>query len=267
MCIPKLEVFVNLISRIVGVLFMAAFLLCVPSAAAIRHFKDLAHLSGSDTVPQDLLGSAVAINGNTIALGAQYETVNDIADAGAVYLYVKPENGWGNMTQIAKLTASDPTVAAEFGSSIAISGNTIVVGAYLATVGSHKNQGEAYVFVKPTSGWTDMTETAKLTSSDGTAEDLFGASVGIDGNTIAVGAAAKQMKYELEGAAYVFIKPSTGWQTMTETAELTASNGVDQAALGSSIAVSGKTVVSGAPYQSVKKNLYQGAVYVFVPSA
>ena len=93
------------------------------------------------------------------------------------------------MTQTAKLTASDGAAGDDFGSSVSISGNTVVVGARChGRRNSH--QGAAYVFTEPGSGWANMTQTAKLTASDGAADDDFGYSVSISGNTVVVGALA-----------------------------------------------------------------------------
>ena len=75
-----------------------------------------------------------------------------------------------------------------FGDSVSISGNTVVVGAPDATIGSNSQQGAAYVFTESGSGWANMTQTAKLTASDGAAGDAFGISVSISGNTVVVGA-------------------------------------------------------------------------------
>jgi hypothetical protein len=89
--------------------------------------------------------------------------------------------------QLAKLTTSDGAAFDYSGYSVA-SGDTVVVGAPLATIGSNIVQGAAYVFVKPASGWADMTQAAKLTASDGGVRDTFGLSVSISGNTVVAGA-------------------------------------------------------------------------------
>jgi hypothetical protein len=171
-------------------------------------------------------------------------------------------------TEQAKLTASDGLVDNYLGDSIAISGNTVVVGAPEATVGLNRYQGAAYVFVEPVTGWATMTEVAKLTASDGAASDRFGSSVAIDGQTIVVGAPdahynAASNSYG-PGAAYVFVEPASGWATTTQTAELTASDGKSLDGLGTSVAVSGQTVVVGAPGATIGTNSAQGAAYVFV---
>ena len=92
------------------------------------------------------------------------------------------------MTQTAKLTASDGAAYDDFGGSVSISGNTVVVGAWDANVGANSEQGAAYVFTQPAAGWANMTQTAKLTASDGAAGDFFGDAVSISGDTIVVGA-------------------------------------------------------------------------------
>jgi len=134
-------------------------------------------------------------------------------------------------------------VADFFGTSVAVSGDTVVVGALHAEIGGNESQGSAYVFVKPAEGWVDTTETAKLTASDGAAEERFGVSVAVSGDTIVAG------KFlggnSRQGPAYVFVKPAGGRVNMIETAQLTASDGEPNSSLGESVAVSGDTVVVG----------------------
>jgi FG-GAP repeat len=110
--------------------------------------------------------------------------------------------------QRAELTAKNGGSTDEFGWSVAISGDTVVVGAQ----GANHVQGAAYVFVKPKTGWKNMTQTAKLTASEGTTD--FGISVAIDGNTILVGA------LNSPSGGYIFVKPVRGWKTGTETVKL-----------------------------------------------
>jgi len=164
------------------------------------------------------------------------------------------------MSPTAVLSPSDDGKGT-FGQAVAISGDTIVITDDGA---SKSTPGEAYVFVKPAGGWHNMTETAKLTASDGTATDLFGWSVGMSGDTVAVGAPQfGSISDPGPGKAYVFVKPSTGWQSMTQTAELTVSNSTGGEQIGLSISVSGNTVLTGAPaYQK-----FLGAAFVFQKSS
>jgi hypothetical protein len=210
----------------------------------------LAELTASDAMENSYFGTSIAASGNTVVVGAPsyYEGSNP----GAAYVFVKPAGGWQNMTETAELTPSDGTPSELFGQSVAISGDTIVVGC---------NRGsEVYVFVKPAGGWKDMTETARLTASDGSAGDDFGGSVSIDGATIVVGASDHDQG---NGAAYVFVEPSGGWMDTTQTAELTSSNG-HRGLFGASVAIAGNMIVAGAPEQEGSFHPGPGAAYLFV---
>jgi uncharacterized protein (DUF2345 family) len=195
-------------------------------------------LTPSDGVKGGFFGVSVTISGNTVAVG-----MNSTSLPGAVYVFVKPASGWKNMTQIAKLTASDGAGNNALGYSVAISGDTIVAGAPNA----NGYLGAAYVFVKPASGWANMTETAKLTASD--SYSVLGASVAISGNTVVVG--SPDANNFLPGAAYVFVKPATGWTSMTQSAELTPSDGQTYDGFGTSVAISGNTIVTGTPARTL----------------
>jgi hypothetical protein len=228
--------------------FVSLLLLSLCAAAADQHSSKLSSApTGSNWVQEATLTNtngcclnarAVAIGGNTVAASPV---------GGSVYVYVKPAGGWRSMTQSVVLTPSNPTVAPNFGSSIAIAGNTIVVGCDQATVGSNSLQGALYVYVEPAGGWTNMTETAILTASDGVAYDLLGVSVAIDGNTIVGGS---------DSEADVFVKPAGGWVTGTQTAKLTYTGPTQ---LGR-VAVAGNTVVAAVEVSGPE----QGGVAVFV---
>lgn len=190
--------------------------------------------------------NSIAMQGDTIVVGDSDQTYGP----GTAYVFVKPAGGWTDMTPTATLTTSDGLADDYFGGSVAISGDTIVVG----DSGVNSYTGAAYVYVKPAGGWTDMTETAKLTASDGRANDWLGQSVSIDGNTIIVGA---PQNYMAKGKADVFVEPAAGWSDTTQTAELKASDGKAGDGLGESVSISGDTVVTTAA----------GIAYLFVRPA
>lgn len=185
-------------SRLFIFLSTAVLLFCLPSGArdhATKPGQDAvpvnpvifhAALASSGEQPEDGFGDVVAVDGNTVVVGAEGVTVGQNR-TGAAYVFVKPANGWMNMTQVATLTPSDD--AFHFGYSAAVSGDTIVIGAPWTEVNGNVQQGAVYVFVKPANGWSDMTETAKLTGShvDAGGQDHVGNSVSIHGNTIVVG--------------------------------------------------------------------------------
>ena len=132
-----------------------------------------------------------------------------VDDRGAVFpLRIDP------LVETAKLTASDGAANEEVGASIAVSsdGSTVVAGAPAATISGKTDQGAAYVFVRPPSGWASGTQTAKLTASDGASGDEFGYSVAVssDGSAVVVGALLAKVGDNPSGAAYVFTKPGSG---------------------------------------------------------
>jgi hypothetical protein len=103
---------------------------------------------------------------------------------------------------------------------------------------------------------------AELTSSDGAANDFFGESVAVSGSTVVIGAPYHKVGSNAgQGAAYVFVQSGTTW---TQQAELTSSDGAAQDEFGLSVAISGSTIVVGAPFHAVGSNAQQGVAYVFV---
>jgi uncharacterized repeat protein (TIGR01451 family) len=211
------------------------------------YWTQQAKLIASDGAVSDRFGYSVAISGDTALVGAYY----DDSLKGSAYIFVRSGTTW---TQQAKLTANDGEAWDYFGDSVALSGDTALVGAY----SDDSNKGSAYIFVKPGSGWTSMTQTAKLTASDGAYEDYFGNSVALSGDTALVGAHRDDSE---KGAAYIFIMPGSGWiTTSTYTAKLTASDGVASDLFGQSVALSGDTALVGAHWDDI----YKGSAYIFV---
>lgn len=202
---------------------------------------------------------SVGIGRNNVVVGVPSEPVDSNFAAGAAFVFVKPESGWvTTATYAAELTASDSSYSASFGTSLAISDRTIVIGAPDATVGANQLQGEAYVFVEPVTGWKSTTETAKLIASDGGASDDFGTSVAVIGSTVAVGAPQHQSSSGSVGAAYIF-SSFTRWVSATQTAELTVSG--NECQLGMSVAVSYTQLAAGTGKSSCTD--VNGTVFVY----
>jgi len=214
-----------------------------------------AELTASDGAAGDFLGISVAMSGNVIVAGAPNHTGSH-ANQGEVYVFEELGSGW---EQTAELTASDGALDTEIGSSVAVSGNTIVAGAS----GREEERGAVYVFEK-SGGGPGWTQVAELTASDGAVANRLGFSVALSGNTVVAGAPVHKVHSEpAQGAVYVFEKPALGWKNGMQTAELTASNGALDDELGFSAAVSGNTIVAGAANYRAGRGLSDGAVYVF----
>jgi hypothetical protein len=244
-----------------GSLVGEAFVFVKPANNDWNHLTQSAILTPSDGLASDFFGASVAISGNTIVVGSPpYQGCNSCGP-GRAYVYVEPAGGWsGQLTETAELTASDGANGAAVGTSVSFSGGTAVAGA------PGETPGAAYVFVKPANGWVSMTQTAKLTASDGAPGDEFGTSVSISDGTIVAGSPLAAGINVQTGAAYIFTEPEGGWINMTQTAKLTASDGSSFDQLGLAVAVNGNTVAAGAP-RALGKAANAGAAYLFTQPA
>jgi hypothetical protein len=209
-----------------------------------------AELYGADGAANDDCGTAVAISGDTALVGAPGQS----SGRGAVYVFTRSGGSW---VQRAELTASDAAAWDQFGSSVALSGDTAVVGApeHAGTF-----QGAAYVFTGSGSDWSQQ---AELTASDAADHDFFGDSVGVSGDTAIVGATGHVVDDDHRGAVYVFTRSGASW---TQETELTPSGEATGVGFGNCAALSGDTAIVGASNFTVGGNDMQGAAYVFAGS-
>jgi hypothetical protein len=232
------------------------------------NFAQQAYLKASNAQGADQFGFSVAASGDIVVIGAIGEESTGTAEnAGAAYVFVRNGDSW---SQQAFLKASNADGADTFGWSVAVSGDTIVIGAGADNPnfggedsdatgvngdGSNNNatnSGAAYIFVRNGTNWIQQ---AYLKASNTGVEDRFGSSVAISGDTVVVGAAFEDSNatgingnqsdnsQTNSGAAYVFVRSGTNW---TQQAYLKASNTEQDDRFGVSVAVSGDTVVVGA---------------------
>jgi len=202
-------------------------------------------LLASDGAYFDQFGYSVAISGNTAIVGAISDDDHG-SGSGSAYLFDVTTG-----TQFAKLVASDGLAGDVFGWSVAISGNTAIIGA--PNDDDHgSNSGSAYLFDVSTG-----TLLAKLVASDGAADDRFGESVAISGNTAIVGAYWDDDRGGASGSVYLF-DVTTGAQL----AKLVASDGAAGDEFGRSVAISGNTAIVGA-YGDDDHGSNSGSAYLF----
>ena len=200
-------------------------------------------------------GRAVALSedGKTAVVGMPNGDSDTVTDTGKAYVYDFDENS-NSWRQTATLTASDGAFGDDFGVSVSISQDTIVIGAEL----TGDNRGAAYVFTRTGTTWTQQT---KLTAGDGADGDRFGFSVDISGNTIAIGAIAGNGPLPVDqGSVYVFTRSGTTW---FQVQELHAGDAAGGEFFGNAVSLKGDTLVVGSVLSSVGGNQNQGAVYVF----
>ncbi|HEX9094372.1 MAG TPA: FG-GAP repeat protein, partial [Coriobacteriia bacterium] len=215
-------------------------------------------LHASDAAANDIFGARVAIDGGTIAVSA-YDADPRGSNSGAVYIFTRSTAGvW---SQQAKVTASDETTSDEFGRSVSLSGDTLVVASpYADPMGSES--GAAYIFKRSTTGvWSQQ---AKLTGSDEATSDQFGGSVWLSNGTVVAGSTGGDGLAAGSGAAYVFTVSATG--VWSQQAKLTASDGAADDQFGESVSLSGDTAVVGAPSDD-DAGASSGSAYVFTRSA
>ncbi len=203
----------------------------------------------------DYFGFSVALSGDTALIGAEQDDVGLNPDQGSAYVFVRSGSSWGLQQ---KLTASsDGAVGDLFGASVALSGDTALMGAPGVDFGEYFHQGAAYVFTRSGTTWSQQ---AKLTTDDKVGEDYFGSAVALSADTAVAGA---YNDHEGQGSAYVFVRSGNAW---TQQAKLLTSGVVMDAKFGSSVAVWGDTALMAAPGDNVGANAGQGPVYVYVRS-
>ncbi|MGE0127290.1 MAG: putative Ig domain-containing protein [Blastocatellales bacterium] len=217
-------------------------------------------LAAQDGAAEDYFGQSVALDGDTLVVGASRDDVGANADQGAAYVFTRSGTLW---TQQSKLIANDGGGSDNFGLAVALSGDTVVVGAPSGSNGASPNQGAAYIFIRSGAGQPVWTQQQKLNAVSGASGDSFGNAVALDGGTVVVGAAQYDGGILDKGAAYVFVRSSTGWALQQR---LTANDGAVKDRFGWAVALSGDTVIVGAPYKTPGTNGPQGSVYVFTRS-
>ena len=230
-------------------------------------------LTGSPTGQNYFFGDTVAIDGLTAVVGASRETLSGgLYLAGAVYVFVRSGTSW---SQQQKLTAPNPASYDLFGTTVAIDGDNIIVGAPYADhvqLGQSTvyNSGSAYIFVRSGTSWSQQQQ---LTASDKENYDLFGYRVDIDGDYVVIGSVFEDpskwngtsfQTVRDAGSAYIFVRSGTSW---SQQAKLTASDSDKQTYdnFGSAVAIDGSRVVIGARSDDEGAS-EAGATYVFVRS-
>ncbi|RYD64084.1 MAG: hypothetical protein EOP83_10610, partial [Verrucomicrobiaceae bacterium] len=211
-----------------------------------------AKLVPPDGASNDTFGEDVSLSGPLVLIGAESDGTAAGNEAGSAYVYVRGGSSWSLET---KLEPDDPTASDYFGSSVALDGETAVVGARLDDDRGN-GSGSAYVFTRSGTMWTQQ---AKLTASDGTAGDALGVSASLAGDDLILGASQDGVNGSNSGSAYVFTRSNGVW---TEQAKLLPSDGTSTTLFGASVAVEGNVALVGAPWQSS----LTGGAYIFTRS-
>lgn len=221
------------------------------------NWGEVTKLQASDNEEGDLFGWSVAISGDTVIVGAIFEDTGGSL-AGATYIFERDQGGANNWGEVVKIQASDKQAFVLFGFSVAISGDTAIVGAVGEDTGG-TNAGAAYIFSRNQGGADSWGEVRKVQASDQEEGDEFGNSVAISGDTAVVGAALE----DTGGNAYVFQRDQGGTDNWGEVTKLRASDEEESDLFGDSVAISGDVAVIGARGEDTG-GLEAGAAYIFV---
>jgi hypothetical protein len=214
-----------------------------------------AKLFASDAAANTAFGNAVAIDGDTALVGSYAQSSNG-ASAGAAYVFVRSGSTW---TQQQKILASDGAAGDDFGFSVALSGQTALIGAFGdSDLGA--GSGSAYVFTRSGAVWSLQ---RKLLAADGHAGDSFGVSVSVSSDTAVVGASNVSDNGAGSGAAYVFLRSGVSW---SQQAKLKPSDGAAGDNFGAAVSISADTAAMGAPGRD-DNGTDSGAAYVFQRTA
>ena len=213
--------------------------------------NQLAKLTASDGAANDSFGNSVAIGSDIIVVGAYRDAVGANTNQGSVYIFDL------NGIQLTKITASDGAASDQFGNSVAIFSDKIVVGAYGNDNGSGTYSGSVYVFD------LDGTQLTKITPSDGAASDFFGISVAAGDNKIVVGSYQDDDNGTASGSVYTYNLDGTN------EIKIIPSDGVASDRFGRSVAVGENKIVVGAPGYDIDPitlsltNYNSGKIYTY----
>jgi hypothetical protein len=202
-------------------------------------WMQVATLAAPDAAAYDQFGAAVAIDGDTIVVGAPRKQVGDNDQQGATYVFTRNGAAW---TFATRLTADDGASDDEFGQSVAISEDTLLVGAP-GTSNSDISGGAVYAFHRNDGTWT---QSQRFIAADSTnwVVDL-GESIALQGHTAVVGAPLGEAANGSAGLAYVFAETGGVW-TRTGTMSYPESGSDMPTDVGWSVAVSGPTALVGS---------------------
>jgi trimeric autotransporter adhesin len=231
-------------------------------------WKQEAYLKSDAPADDDYLGAGLAIDGDTIVLGAP--RADPLASgasvsasvsvpmamptkAGAIWVFTRRDGAWALQSRLAPAEGS---VGDLFGASAALQGNRMVVGAPWESSGQTRS-GAVYVYERTGSTWREV---QRLKPSEPHAEAMFGNAVALDGDTIAIGARRDSTAARSGGSAYVFVLQNGSWVEQQRLGQPTPS---ETATFGFSVAVFGDTLAVGAPRADLFVTTGRGEVYLF----
>lgn len=217
-------------------------------------------LLANDPAISDNFGYSVGISGEFAVVGAPKN--DDVGtNSGSVYIFYRNQGGGDNWGLVKKILSSDLASGDEFGQSVAISGERVIIAARFND-DNGGNSGSAYIFERNQGGPDNWGEVIKILPQDGQSSDLFGHSVDISGEYCIVGASGDDDNGSSSGSAYVFARNQGGPDNWGQVKKLLASDGSGSDAFGTSVAISGENAIIGAPTND-DNGSNSGSAYLF----
>ena len=224
-----------------------------------RQWTQIKKFTAPDGVANDRFAFSVDIDENTVVIGSRMSDVEATND-GAAYIFRKNQGGTDNWGLVKKIIGSENSSKDQFGHSVAISGNTIVVGARLDD-GSGTNSGSIYIFEKNLGGSENWGEQVRLKSSRSSFGDQFGYSVAIDGNNIVVGARKDDPSGTDSGSVFMYNRDTGGSENWGQLGWFEAPDGIRNDWFGSAVAIDGNFAIVGKPIRTGRRR--PGKAYAF----
>ncbi|MCK7476223.1 MAG: FG-GAP repeat protein [Candidatus Moduliflexus flocculans] len=221
---------------------------------------EVAKLVASDAVAGDLFGVSVDISGDYVVVGATGEDGAG-TNRGAVYIFYRDQGGADAWGQVARVRAAGAADEDDFGISVAIDGDTLIVGAE-GYDGDTNQEGAAYVYRKDQGGANVWGQVVRLVSDDPGDTDQYGFSVDISDDVAIVGSPGEDGAGSNRGAARVYARDLGGADAWGLVKKILAADQSDDSWFGTSVAVRGTRVVAGAPWAD-GGGTNRGAVYIF----
>ncbi len=245
----------------IGIVLLAA---AAARSAVAASVTEVAKLLPSDGATNDQAGESVSVDGDIAVVGASLDDDNGDA-SGSAYVFERNAGEAHNWGEVAKLLASDGAAVDVFGEPVSVDGDTVLIGAH-ADDDDGSRSGSAYVFDRDAGGPDAWGQVKKLTASDAAADDFFGISVSLSGDTAVVGARLDDDNGDTSGSAYVFCRDAGGADNWGEVAKLLPSDGAADDLFGHSASVSGDVAVIGAHADDDNGDA-SGSAYVFYRNA
>lgn len=224
-----------------------------------QQFEQPEMIQPEDIAAYDNFGSALALDGDTLAVGAPGVDLGQARNAGAVYIYRGKGHDW---SESARLTPGSAQPESGYGTALALDGKTLAVGArFEYNPESGNGSGAVYVYTQTGNDWGLQ---ARLAAPDGQPFDLFGYSLVLHGDTLAVSAPAADSPdgRRNSGAVYLYRRSGSDWYLQARLQPADAGP-VDQ--FGWSLALDDNELFASAPGHDAPDAPNSGIVYVFRP--